>query len=366
MTLVFWQGIISIHQKTFLEAIAAQPAITNVLLVVEHEITPYRKNMGWDVPAITGAEIITAPSKQKIKEIVLAHKDSVHIMGGIRVGAMLATAFDRCVKEHCKLGIMTEPYNNAGFKGRLRTLKYQYYRWQYFRYLQFVLAIGKQGVKQYTRLGFDTRRIFPWAYFISVPPATKTNETPTIKRIIYAGRLEAAKGIYNFTEELIKTASDKYTLDIYGTGTDEEKLKLLITSNNAQDRIHFHPFLKYDELIKQYPLYDWVVLPSAAKDGWGVIVSEGLLNGLKAICSNICGVSWVVKNGTNGVVFDWAKEGSCREAINTMLNNDTFADAGTISQWARNTISAEAGAAYFMHIMDCVYEDKKKPAIPWE
>jgi len=356
----------SIHQKTFLEAVAAQAAVAKVLLVVEHDITDYRKNMGWDAPVFTNVEVVTGPSKQQIKDIVHANKEAVHIMGGIRVGSMLAVAFDRCVKESCKLGIMTEPYNDAGYKGRLRKLKYRYYKMRYFKHVQFVLAIGRQGVKQYAGLGFDTRRIFPWAYFITVPVSERTNGVNGIKRIIYAGRLEAAKGILRFTEELVKTGSVKYTLDIYGAGADEENLKQLISANKLQDRIHIHPFLKYDELVKEYRKYDWVVLPSAAKDGWGVIVSEGLLNGLKGICSNICGVSWVIKDRVNGVVFDWWKEESCGNAINSMLNEDTFADAGTISQWAQKSISAEAGAAYFMQVMDCVYEDKKKPAIPWE
>src|SRR4051812_32393768 len=123
MTFVFWQGMISIHQQTFLEAVASQSTATKVLLVVEYDITPYRKNMGWSVPEIANVEIIRNPSKKEIKEIVLAHKESIHIMGGIRVGRMLAAAFNYCVKESCRLGIMTEPYNSAGFKGRLRTLK---------------------------------------------------------------------------------------------------------------------------------------------------------------------------------------------------------------------------------------------------
>lgn len=366
MTLVFWQGIISIHQKSFLEAVAAQPAVTKVLLVVAHDITAYRKDMGWDVPAIANVEIVKNPSSIQIKEIVIAYNDAIHIMGGIRVGSMLATALDYCIKERCRLGIMTESYNDAGFKGRLRTVKYRYYGARYFKHIQFVLAIGRQGAKQYASLGFDSTRIFPWAYFISIPLASKTNGLPKVQRIVYAGRIEPAKGIYRFAEELIRTNKDNYTLDIYGTGTDEEKLRHLITANNLQSRIRIYPFQKHDELIKQYGRYDWVALPSAAKDGWGVIVSEGMLNGLKAICSNICGVSRIIKNGKNGVVFDWSKEGDIAQTIEIMLSNNTFTDSTAISTWAQNGISAEAGAAYFTCIMACVYNNETKPGIPWE
>jgi glycosyltransferase involved in cell wall biosynthesis len=366
MTFVFWQGIISIHQKSFLEAVAAQAAVTSVLLVVEQDITQLRKDMGWDVPDIANVTIIRNPSKQQIRELVHVHKEAVHIMGGIRVGPMLTRAFDRCVKEECKLGIMTEPYNDAGLKGKLRTLKYQYYRRRYLRYVHFVLAIGKQGVQQYAQLGFDTRRIFGWGYFISIQPAVRNAESPEIKRIMYAGRIEHAKGIRYFTELLTRTGSKHYTLDIYGTGPDEAPIREMIAAKKQEAQIHIHPFLKHDELVAQYGKYDWVVLPSVGKDGWGVIVSEGLLSGLKVICSNICGVSWTVKEGVNGLVFDWLREGSCEVAINRLLTVNTFAEPDEIKSLAGETISAAAGAAYLMEILNCVYDNKKKPAIPWE
>lgn len=366
MVFVFWQGIISIHQKAFLEALAIQPAASKVLLVVAEAITPYRKDMGWEVPKINGVEVITAPAKNDITQLVTTYKDAVHIIGGIRVGDMLSTALDECIRLKCKLGIMTEPYNKEGIKGLLRSYKYSFYKLRYARHIQFVLAIGRQGVNQFIDHGFNGEKVFPWAYFISLPQAAPHIESATdIRRIIYAGRIEENKGIYRFTEELINTGAKNYAFDIYGTGPDEQKLKQLITTNNLAGQIKCHPFLPHDELLEKYAEYDWVVLPSSGKDGWGVIVSEGLLNGLKAICSNICGVSWVVTDGYNGVVFDWAAQGSCTKAIDAMLRDKKFADADTISNWANDTISGEAGAKYFIKIMDKVYAGKQRPGIPW-
>jgi glycosyltransferase involved in cell wall biosynthesis len=366
MIFVFWQGIISIHQKSFLEAVAARAGAGKVLLVVENDITPYRKNMGWDVPEIKNVTVLLSPPLQQVQEIVHANKNAVHILGGIRVGRLLSAAFDECVRQGCKMGIMTEPYNDAGAKGMLRTLKYRYYKLRYFRHIQFVLAIGRQGVEQYSRLGFDTNRIFPWAYFISVATSQRSNHPKQPVRIMYAGRLEAAKGISKFMDELMKSDSQNYSLDLYGTGADEEKMKQLVTEKGLTDRICFYPFLKYEELLTKYAHYDWVVLPSTAKDGWGVIVSEGLLNGLKAICSNICGVSRVITNGVNGVTFDWNEPGSCSSAIKDMLGNDSFASTAEIAAWAQKGISASAGADYLYEIMDCVYDNKSKPGLPWE
>jgi glycosyltransferase involved in cell wall biosynthesis len=365
MVFIFWQGIISIHQKAFLEALALMP-VTKVLLVVEEEITPYRKNMGWEVPVIEHVEIIKSPDTNIIKALVKEHKDAVHVMGGIKVGHMISVAFDECIWQQCRMGIMTEPFNPANFKGWLRGIKYRYYQLRYSRHIQFVLAIGKKGVEQYEKLGFDTKIIFPWAYFISLaPPEMKPERDTAIRRIIYAGRLEAGKGIYPFVKELLASGNSNFTFKIYGTGPDEVPLKELVFKNNAADKISFYPFLNHDELVEQYLHADWVVLPSTQKDGWGVIVSEGLLNGLKAICSNICGVSWVIKDGFNGVVFGWAEGDNCVTAINKMLTEDRYASRKEIMEWANNAISGKAGAAYFMEIIDSIYRNKEKPAIPW-
>ena len=366
MTLVFWQNIISIHQQTFLEAVAAEAGVGKVVLVAEHAISGYRKDMGWEVPEIAGVAVIVSPSLQQVSDLVIQHKDAVHIMGGIKVGAMLSAAFSACIGAGCRLGIMTEPYDDAGPKGLLRRLKYSYYRWKYKNYIDFVLAIGRQGVKQYTGLGFNENRVFPWAYFISIPLAQRVPGVNGLQRIIYAGRLEQGKGIYKFAEELVKTGNRNYILDMYGAGADEVQLRQLIAARGLQENMHIYPFLPHGELLAKYGAYDWVVLPSAAKDGWGVIVSEGLLNGLKAMCSSICGVSWAVHNGANGMVFDWSIEGSCSNAIAAMFAADGFAVNGAISSRSKATLSAEAGATYFMQIMGSVYDNKKKPPIPWE
>lgn len=366
MTIIFWQGIISIHQHSFLEHVAQQPEVEKVILLVENDITPYRKSMGWGTPEFEKVTVIISPSAQQIADTVNTYKEAIHIMGGIRVGKMIAAAMDECIKLKCKMGIMTEPYNSAGTKGMLRTLKYKYYQLRYFKHINFVLAIGAQGTLQYTNLGYNTQRLYPWAYFITVPTPTRIENHTQHVRIMYGGRLEAAKGIFNFVDELTQCDMRNYSMHIYGEGEDAEKLKHLVKLKGRTENIQFFPFLKYEDLLKVYAQYDWVVLPSAQKDGWGVVVSEGLLNGLKALCSDICGVSRVIQPGKNGLVFNWTEPHSCINAIMNMLHNDGFASPTDIQHWANKGISASAGAHYFIQIMNNVYHQKPRPNIPWE
>ena len=366
MVLIVWQGIISIHQKTFLEALAKQPGVDKVIMVVEQEISPYRKNMGWEVPVIENVTIIRSPSEDEIKKIFADNKNAVHLLGGIRVGKMMTMAFDAGAAIGAKMGSLSEPYNKDGWKGKLRTLKYKYQRYRYYKYISFFLAVGKEGVATYTGLGFDARYVYPWAYFINVPTSPNFTKPVSAKQhIIFGGRLEPGKGIYRFVTELAKFDKEKYTLDIFGSGPDEEKIKQFVAENGLQDAVRFQPFMPYNEMVQQYKNYDWVVLPSTSKDGWGVVVSEGMLNGLKAVVSSICGVSWAIKKDFNGEVFDWQEAGSCNNAISKMLSGSQFAGSGTIATWAKTAISADAGAAYYLQIIDATFNGKEKPPVPW-
>ena len=366
MTIIVWQGIISIHQKTFLEALAKQPRVTKVFMVVEQEISPYRKNMGWEIPTINGVEIIRSPDEAHVKKIFADNKDAVHLLGGIRVGKMMTMAFDAGAAQGAKMGSLSEPYNKDGWKGKLRDLKYRYQRIRYYKHVNYFLAVGKAGVKTYTDLGFDARYVYPWAYFISVPLEGGISKSAgDRKRIIFGGRLEPGKGIYRFVTELAKFDKSKYTLDIFGSGPDEEKIQQFVAENGLQDTITFKPFMPYNEMVQQYRNYDWVVLPSTSKDGWGVVVSEGMLNGLKGIVSSICGVSWAVKEGFNGTVLNWSEPDSCSKAIERMLGGENYASPEAISKWAHGAISAEAGAKYYLEIIDATFNGGPKPRAPW-
>lgn len=367
MELIFWQGIISIHQQSFLEEVAKLPDIKSVTLVVAQTISDYRKNMGWDVPEVAGVDLIVAPDNTKIDELIANRPDAVHIMGGIKVGEMLNYAFDKCVSNHRRIGIMTEPYNADGIKGKLRSLKYKYQIGRYGKHIDFVLAIGNEGMSQYKQLGYDISKLFAWAYFINVTKyKTEDNATDEVIRYFYSGRLEGAKGILKFLNALLSNANQNYRFTICGSGPDEQLMKEAIDKAGANDRITIQSFMPHKELLKLYKDADWVVLPSAGKDGWGVIVSEGLLNGCKAICSVRCGASAVVRDGWNGVTFSWETPDEVNKAIEQSMNTSTFAGYKELSEWASKTLSAAAGAKYLSTILSHIYANGAVPITPWK
>ena len=59
---------------------------------------------------------------------------------------------------------------------------------------------------------------------------------------------------------------------------------------------------------------DCLVLPSK-HDGWGAVVSEALISGVPAICSDTCGVAEVVKLSNYGGVF---KSGNIEDLVKNL------------------------------------------------
>lgn len=73
----------------------------------------------------------------------------------------------------------------------------------------------------------------------------------------------------------------KITLDIYGTGPEETRLKKLAAKYD--DVIKFYPPVPIDEVRRLMREHDIYVLASNAYEGWGAVVSEALEEGMKVI-----------------------------------------------------------------------------------
>ena len=99
------------------------------------------------------------------------------------------------------------------------------------------------------------------------------------------GRLVPHKGVDLAIRAVAKTDSP-VTLDIYGSGPEEERLKALIKELGLEDRVQMKGWLpSHDDLIKAMTQYRGFVFPSMAEAN-GIVVQEGLAMGLPVVCLN--------------------------------------------------------------------------------
>ena len=71
------------------------------------------------------------------------------------------------------------------------------------------------------------------------------------------------------------------TVDIYGAGPEESKLKILAAKLDVP--IKFHPPVPMDEVRNLMHEHDMYILSSNAYEGWGAVVSEALEEGMHVI-----------------------------------------------------------------------------------
>ena len=54
-----------------------------------------------------------------------------------------------------------------------------------------------------------------------------------------------------------------------------------------------------------------------------------------------------------------------RGTDDAMLKYEGFADDITIKAWAKNALSRDTGAKYYLKIIDSVYNEKSRLIVPW-
>ncbi len=120
-------------------------------------------------------------------------------------------------------------------------------------------------------------------------------------RLNYFGKIEYRKGLHLLILALNKIKYNKVILNIYGDGDQNyrEDLKLLKKNNNF--------ILKFYQPIEDITAVlnntDIIILPSIEFESFGMVLIEAMRQKVPIICSNSGGITEVVKNNVNGLIF---------------------------------------------------------------
>lgn len=107
-----------------------------------------------------------------------------------------------------------------------------------------------------------------------------------LKRIGFAGRLNAGKNVDLVIRLFESVAADRPELELHlaGVGPLASALKAQAAASPFRDRIHFRGFIK--DIARFYGELDLFLFPSAY-ESFGNVVAEALLTGLPVLTSNI-------------------------------------------------------------------------------
>ena len=145
----------------------------------------------------------------------------------------------------------------------------------------------------------------------------KNYNTPKNKDLVFVGRLNKQKNLFNLFKALEKT---NYHLDIYSSG--ELKNNLIEYAKQLKIQVNFFDPVSNTELpriLNQYKVY---VLCSFY-EGMPKTLIEAMACGLACLGTNVEGINSIIKHSENGWLVDTNAE-SIRDGLQTLMKKDSL------------------------------------------
>ena len=182
---------------------------------------------------------------------------------------------------------------------------------------------------QYKMLSYKDR-CYKWGYFTRVDDydieASLDKRKDSVFRLMWCARFLKWK----HPEMAIKLAARlkakgyTFTLDMYGSGVELERMQLLARQLDVTDVVQFCGNLPNDQILEQMRCHDIFLFTSDRNEGWGAVANEAMSNGCVLVGSDAIGsVPFLVKDGENGCVFKSCNLDSLMNKVEYLLNNRT-------------------------------------------
>lgn len=364
----FWQRIVSPHMAGLAAALAS--AGRDVTYVAEREMSADRAAQGWQAPGLGGAHLRFAPTPEAMRETVLtAPAESIHICQGFRGNGLVGVAREALALRGLRQCVIMETVDDSGWRGIPKRLEYRRLIRRWRSQLEGVLAIGHATPDWLVKHGMPAEKVFHFAYFLPDRPLLEMPrfETTAPFRFLFAGRLIELKRIELLLHALAKMKDNAFELAVVGSGPLERRLHAM-ADRLLPGRVHWLGRRPIDEIPTLMAEADCLVLPSR-HDGWGAVVSEALMVGTPAICSDACGAAGVVRASGCGGVFEKGDIAGLSVLLHHMIiqGRQTSDSRRKLAAWAR-CLGTHAGARYLDAILthQASIDATARPHAPWE
>ncbi|MGB0563256.1 MAG: glycosyltransferase [Spirulinaceae cyanobacterium] len=170
-------------------------------------------------------------------------------------------------------------------------------------------------------------------------------------RLLYVGRLSAAKGLPILLESLVSLRSQypKLQLMVVGDGEDRAELEALSHQLGLDDVVNYVGYKSQTEVRKVMQQTDVFVLPSFA-EGVPVALMEPMAAQVPVVTTRIAGISELVEDGVSGYLVPPGNKTALREAIASLLSSperrNSFGQAGRAKVEREFNITHEAHRLY--------------------
>lgn len=363
-TIYFWQRIVSPHMAGLAAAVAAQGH--KVFYTAEQSMSPERAQQGWHIPDLSPAQLRLTPDSSAVTALVAAAPpNSIHICQGFRGNGLVGLARRELAARGLRQWVIMETVEDRGWRGLLRRLEYRRLIGQWRSRIEGVLATGHATPDWLVARGMPAERVFPFAYYLPDRPGemAHTYDADMPFRFLFVGQLIELKRVGLLLDALSALKDATFELAIVGSGPLEAALQAA-ANEKLSGRVRLLGQRPMSEIPVLMAEADCLVLPSR-HDGWGAVVSEALMAGTPAVCSDACGAAGVARASGAGGVFPSGNVAALSALLQKVITRgrQTPDRRFLLAEWAR-CLGANAGAEYFSQILE--YEGGTAvPRPPW-
>jgi glycosyltransferase involved in cell wall biosynthesis len=170
------------------------------------------------------------------------------------------------------------------------------------------LYVGQRSREYFERYGAPKSRLFfaphcvDNAVFSGAAPRTRS--TTGRRRLLFAGKMIERKRPLDLVRAAVLLRGRGADVELAFAGSGELEAELKRATDHAGVPAVFHGFVNQSALPATYAAADLLVLPSDARETWGLVVNEAMACGLPAVVSDAvgCGPD-LVEEGATGAVF---------------------------------------------------------------
>lgn len=193
----------------------------------------------------------------------------------------------------------------------------------------FVSELAREVFASTLPVGFDKSKLHVVHNSIAADPVEPAESTGDTCRIIYAGRIAPEKGIDTLLNALALNAHRKWQLRICGTGTARHvaDLSRLADSLQIDSRIDWKGHVT--DIFAELAQNDVLVLPSTARESFGLVILEAFSRGLPVITTDNGAQREIVRNGVDGLLVPPGDPKALADALALYIDSpDARAAAG--------------------------------------
>ncbi|HIF9474867.1 TPA: glycosyltransferase [Photobacterium damselae] len=311
--LIFWANIYSPHLSWFFQQLRDD---FDIVIITSSDGLGERGSQGWDYPDDEGLTVLSKNSKEF--SLLNFNEDCFHIYCGFHILSEMKKYYNPLDFGFDISVIAEAPIVNNVLEYFIKYTKYKFYSYIYKNKIRKIYAMGELGVHWYEKI-FPKGIVKEFQYFISPSYNDLKFESSYAKniRFVFVGQFIKRKNILMLLNALDRIDSKLWTLDLIGDGVLNDDIVCFVQKKKLEENVYFRGGLNNKLLISKFKNdYDFLVLPSLF-DGWGAVVSEALINGVRVITNANCGSSILIKKNHD---FGYIYDGSLSDLHTLLLN----------------------------------------------